>query len=169
MTQDGGKGRRGLGTEVLNQKSGYGETINILAKNVQDLERRQQIYNSYSTLNKEAKKHGGSLFTRQKQVTYDDRIESGTGASLRNHLQLEDNEYLVEDQSEQRTRKTQNNFNLASADTILPQRLSLPPPGILRVFRDVDITPIQPVEKETPMNIDEHHYVEYNVASEDNM
>ena len=45
-------GRRGLGYELLNQKINDKETVNILAKNVQDLERKDKIYNSYSMLNK---------------------------------------------------------------------------------------------------------------------
>ena len=51
-----GLGRRSLGYELLNQKLNEHETVNVLAKNVQDLERKSKMYNSYSMLNKFPKK-----------------------------------------------------------------------------------------------------------------
>ena len=60
----GMNGRRSLGYDLLNQKLKDHETVNILAKNVQDLERKNKVYNSYSMLNKSTPNSGGSLFMK---------------------------------------------------------------------------------------------------------
>ena len=85
------------------------------------------------------------MFTKQKQVTYGDKV--ATGVNLRDHLQLEN---FIQDQSESQIAQRMSSSKLASADTILPLR---PAPGIIRVFKDVDISPLR-IDENSSMHCD---------------
>ena len=108
------KGRRGLGTDLLDYQYPNHETVDLLAKKVQDLDRNNKIYSSY-------------------QVQQEEQDLNAVNDS-QNQFSFFDKEAPVQDAT--KFNRSVNASNFVSSDALVTQQNKK-----MRVFRQTDIVP----------------------------